>query len=199
MNKSKFLAELKKSLAGIPEEDIEKSLDFYSEMIDDRLDDGLNEEEAVAALGSIEDIKTQILRDTPLPKIIKERVKPKRTLSGWEIALIILGMPLWLPLLIAAASILFSVYIVIWSLVIVVFSVDLSFAAVALAGIFGSVVFIVLGHTASGLAVLGAGLVCAGLAVLWFFLCIGSVKGIVFVSKRLILGVKAVFVAKGDK
>ncbi len=199
MNKSGFLAELRRVLAGLPEKDIEKSIEYYSEMIDDRLEDGISEEEAVTALGSIEDIKTQILRDTPLPKIIKERVKPKRTLSGWEIALIILGMPLWLPLLIAAVSILFSVYIVIWSLVIVVFSVDLSFAAVALAGIFGSVVFIVLGHTASGLAVLGAGLVCAGLGVLWFFLCIGSVKGIVFVSKRLILGGKAIFVAKGDK
>ena len=75
MTKVEFLAELRAALAGLPEADIEKSLDFYSEMIDDRVEDGLPEEEAVAALGSIEDIKTQILKDIPITKIIKEKVK----------------------------------------------------------------------------------------------------------------------------
>ena len=61
MTKAEFLAELRAAISGLPEADIEKSLDFYSEMIDDRVEDGLSEEEAVAALGSVENIKTQIL------------------------------------------------------------------------------------------------------------------------------------------
>ena len=48
MSKTEFLTELKKALEGLPEEDIEKSLEYYSEMIDDRIEDGLSEEEAVA-------------------------------------------------------------------------------------------------------------------------------------------------------
>ena len=97
MTKSEFLTELRTALVGLPEEDIEKSLDFYSEMIDDRVEEGLSEEEAVADLGSIEDIKTQILKDIPLTKIVKERGKPKRTLSGLEITLLIVGFPLDIP------------------------------------------------------------------------------------------------------
>ncbi|MBR6725619.1 MAG: DUF1700 domain-containing protein, partial [Clostridia bacterium] len=95
MNKEQFLIELAAALAGLPEEDIEKSLEYYSEMIDDRTEDGLSEEEAVAALGTIAEIRAQIIKDTPLPKIIKEKVKPKRSFRGWEIAVIIIGFPLW--------------------------------------------------------------------------------------------------------
>ena len=91
MTKNEFLTELRVALAGLPEEDIEKSLEYYSEMIDDRVEDGLPEGEAVADLGSIEDIRKQILKDIPITKIIKEKVKPKRSFGGWEIAVIIIG------------------------------------------------------------------------------------------------------------
>ena len=40
MTKKEFLDELKKGLLGIPEEDINRSIEFYSEMIDDRIEDG---------------------------------------------------------------------------------------------------------------------------------------------------------------
>ena len=43
MNKEQFLIELASALAGLPEEDIEKSLEFYSEMIDDRIENGMTE------------------------------------------------------------------------------------------------------------------------------------------------------------
>ena len=117
MNKEQFLIELAAALAGLPEEDIEKSLEYYSEMIDDRTEDGISEEEAVAALGTIAEIRAQIIKDTPLPKIIKEKVKPKRSFRGWEIAMIIIGFPLWFPLLIAAAAVVFSVYVTLWSVI----------------------------------------------------------------------------------
>mgnify|MGYP003303956627 CR=1 FL=1 len=74
MNKEQFLIELASALAGLPEDDIEKSLEFYSEMIDDRIEEGLTEEEAVAEIGSIDEIRAQIIKDIPLPKIIKEKV-----------------------------------------------------------------------------------------------------------------------------
>lgn len=196
MTKVEFLAELRAALAGLPEADIEKSLDFYSEMIDDRVEDGLPEEEAVAALGSIEDIKTQILKDIPITKIIKEKVKPKRSLSGLEITLLIVGFPIWLPLLISVAAVIFSVYVTLWSVIVVLYSVDLVFFAGAIAGVLGSIPILLMGNISAMLLVLGGGLVCAGLGILWIFVCVGATKAIVWLTRVFF---KSIFIGKGDK
>lgn len=196
MTKAEFLAELRVAISGLPEADIEKSLDFYSEMIDDRVEDGLPEEEAVAALGSIEDIKTQILKDIPITKIIKEKVKPKRSLSGLEITLLIVGLPIWLPLLISVAAVIFSVYVTLWSVIIVLYSVDLVFFAGAIAGVLGAIPILLMGNISAMLLVLGSGLVCAGLGILWIFVCVGATKAIVWLTKVFF---KSLFIGKGDK
>ncbi len=196
MNKEQFLIELASALAGLPEEDIEKSLEYYSEMIDDRIEEGLSEEAAVAEVGSIDEIRAQIIKDTPLPKIIKERVKPKRSFRGWEIAVIIIGFPLWFPLLISAAAVIFSVYVTLWSVIVAFFAVDIAFFAAALAGILASLPIFIIGNAASGLFLIGAGLLCAGFGILWLFLCIGTVKGMVWLTKVFI---KSLLIPKGDK
>ncbi|MBQ8258771.1 MAG: DUF1700 domain-containing protein [Clostridia bacterium] len=196
MTKAEFLAELRAALAGLPEADIEKSLDFYSEMIDDRVEDGLPEEEAVAALGSIEEIKTQILKDIPITKIIKEKVKPKRSLSGLEITLLIVGFPIWLPLLISVAAVIFSVYVTLWSVIVVLYSVDLVFFTGAIAGVLGSIPILFIGNISAVLLLLGGGLVCAGLGILWIFVCVGATKAIVWLTRVFF---KSIFIGKGDK
>lgn len=196
MTKAEFLAELRAAISGLPEADIEKSLDFYSEMIDDRVEDGLPEEEAVAALGSIEDIKTQILKDIPITKIIKEKVKPKRSLSGLEITLLIVGFPIWLPLLISVAAVIFSVYVTLWSVIVVLYSVDLVFFAGAIAGVLGSIPILFIGNISAVLLLLGSGFVCAGLGILWIFVCVGATKAIVWLTKVFF---KSLFIGKGDK
>lgn len=66
---------------------------FYAEMLDDRIEEGLSEEEAVAAAGAVEEIVRQTVDETPLAKIAKERVRPKRHLKAWEIVLLALGSP----------------------------------------------------------------------------------------------------------
>lgn len=196
MNKERFLIELASALAGLPEDDVEKSLEYYSEMIDDRIEDGLSEQEAVADLGTIEEIRAQIIKDTPLPKLIKERVKSKRSLNGLEITLLIVGFPIWFPLLIAAAAVILSVYVTLWSVIIAFFAVDIAFFAAALAGVLASLPVFITGNAAAGLLLIGAGLLCAGLGLLWFFLCIGTTKGIVWLTKVFI---KSLLIPKGDK
>lgn len=59
MNKQEFLKELRGRLAGLPEEDIDERLTFYGEMIEDRMEEGLSEAEAVSAIGSVDEIVTQ--------------------------------------------------------------------------------------------------------------------------------------------
>ena len=61
MTKQEFLAELREKLKGLPEQDLEERLSFYSESIEDRMEDGLSEEEAVAGVGTVEEIVAQAL------------------------------------------------------------------------------------------------------------------------------------------
>ena len=77
MNKQEFLAELRKRLSGLPQADIEERIVFYSEMIDDRTEEGSTEEEAVSAIGFVDDVVSQIFSETPLTKLVKEKVKPE--------------------------------------------------------------------------------------------------------------------------
>jgi uncharacterized membrane protein len=196
MNKEQFLIELPSALAGLPEEDIEKSIEYYSEMIDDRIEEGLSEEEAVADLGSIEDIRKQILKDTPITKIIKEKIKPKRSFGGWKIAVIIIGFPLWFPLLIAAAAILFSILVSLWAVVISFYAAEAAFMGSAFGGIIASAVMLACGNSLSGLFLLGCSLACVGFGILWIFVCKYSTKGLLWLTGTF---VKSLFMKKGGK
>ena len=101
MNKETFLAGLRQQLAGLPLEEREERLDFYGEMLDDRLEDGLTEEEAVESLGTPDEVAAQVLAEIPMAMILREKVRPKRRMKAWETVLLILGSPIWLSLLVA--------------------------------------------------------------------------------------------------
>ena len=60
MTKQEFLAKLEILLSGLTEEEISERIGFYSEMIDDRIEEGLSEEEAVSLIGSVEEVAAQI-------------------------------------------------------------------------------------------------------------------------------------------
>ena len=196
MNKQEFLARLRSGLTGLPQEDIEERIGFYSESIDDRMEEGLSEEEAVAQVGTVEEVISQIIEETPLTKLVKEKVKPKRSLRAWEIVLLILGSPIWLSLLIAAVAVFFSIYITLWSLLISLWAVELSIALSAVGGIVLAVVLFAQGQTPAGLAMFGAGLLCAGLTIFLFFGCLAASKGIIRLTKLIIKGVKSLFIGK---
>lgn len=198
MNKEMFLEELKRKLIGLPQADIDERLAFYSEMIDDRIEDGLTEEEAVAKVGSVDEIVAQIMSEIPLTKLVKEKVKPKRSLRVWEIVLIVLGFPVWFPLLIAFLAIVFAVYVVIWSLAIAVYAVTLGITVSAVACIPGTIICIIAHRLISAVFCLGAGVLLAGIAILLFFACIGITKGMLMLTKGMLLGIKRSFVGKEE-
>ncbi len=196
MNKNEFLTALRGRLNGLPEEDIIKSMDYYGEMLDDRIEDGMSEEEAVEALGSIEDIMSEILSAVSLPKLVKEKVKPKRALKAWEIVLLILGAPLWIPLVATVLITVLSIYLSIWSIIISLYAVDLSVAVSGLVCIGVAVALLFNGQLIPCGVVFGTGLVCMGLSILLFLGFNLVTKGILWVSKKALLGVKGWFVKK---
>ena len=140
MNKEEFIAELKDGLSGLPQNDIDERVLFYTEMIDDRMEEGMSEEEAISGIGSVEEIVSQIISEVPLTKIVKKRITPDRALRTWEIVLIVLGSPLWLSLLLAALCVILAMYAVVWSVILSLWAAELSLIACALSGIAGAVV-----------------------------------------------------------
>ena len=169
MNKSDFLTALREKLNGVPEEDINKSLDFYGEMIDDRVEDGMSEEEAVEALGSMEEIINQILSEVSLPKLVKEKVRPKQTLKAWEVVLLVLGAPVWVPIVLALCSVVLSCYLVVWVMIISLYVLDLSVAFSGLAMVATAFAALVQGQFAVFGMMFGCGLMAVGLSILLFF------------------------------
>ena len=198
MNKQDFIASLRTSLSGLPKQDVEDRLNFYSEMIDDRIEEGLTEQEAVLAIGSVTTVSSQIIADIPLSKIAKEKIKPKRGLRAWEILLLALGSPIWLSLLIAAFAVVFSLYLSVWSVIISLWAVFASLVACAAGGIIAGIIFIVVGNVLTGVCMIGTALVCAGLSIFGFFGCKVATKGLLCLTKKLALGIKKCFVKKEE-
>ena len=198
MNKQEFLSDLRKGLSGLPQEDIEERLTFYGEMLDDRIEEGLSEEEAVAAAGPVDEIVKQTVSDIPLAKIAKERIRPKRRLKAWEIVLLALGSPIWLSLAIAAAAVVLSLYIALWSVIAALWSVFGALAVSALCSLPACVIFALGGSGLSGLAVLSAGIVCAGLCIFMFFGCKAATKGILILTKKIAVWTKNCFIKKEE-
>lgn len=185
MNKIQFLASLTQYLDRLPPAEAEEHLNFYREMIEDRIEDGLSEEEAVADVGDVEQIAAQILQDVPPQNFIPEKPRAKKKWKTWQIVLLALGSPVWFPLLIAALSVILALYLSWWTVVISLWSVFASLAASALAAVVAGVFFACTGHVLPGLATIAAGMVCAGLAIFLFYGCKVLTAGTVRVTKKL--------------
>lgn len=90
MNKEQFLSELSRRLDGLNGNDLYRTLEYYAEMIDDRVEDGMSEEAAVAALGDLEAIAREIMQDAPARESAKreesdEADEPERQVFTGEL------------------------------------------------------------------------------------------------------------------
>ena len=91
MRKQEFLSALRKRLSSLPKREIEERLLFYSEMIDDRMEEGLSEEAAVRAIGAADAIAAQIMAEQPSTQ---GKEKQERGLGAGAILLLVLGSPI---------------------------------------------------------------------------------------------------------
>lgn len=123
MRKQEFLRALKKKLYCLPKQELNERLNFYGEMIDDLVEEGLTEEQATSRIGGVDEIALQVKEESACGKSEKTR----KRLSPWELVVIIIGSPVWLPLLLAGFTVVLALYIVIWSLIAVVWAVELPF------------------------------------------------------------------------
>lgn len=196
MNKNDFINEVRNRLSGFSEEEIQASVDYYSEMIDERMDEGMPEEEAVAAVGPVDDAIKEIIDNIPLSEVIRAKAKPKRPLKTWEIVMLVIGSPLWVPLLITAIALIFTFYIVIWVCVITLFAVDLSLMVSGLALFAAGVISVFRMEVTFPLLAIGAGLVLLGVTIMLLPALMALARQTAKLGKTIVLWIKSWFIRR---
>ena len=198
MNKSEFLLELAQKLPQLPREELQDRWAYYNEMIDDRMEEGLTEEQAVAELGSVEEIVNQIVSEVPLHRLVLNRAKRKQKMSPWTVTLLILGFPVWLPLMISLFAVVLSLLVVLWSVVLSLYAADVGLMGCAAGGILGALVLFGTGRTVEGVLLLGCGIACAGFSILLLLACNLAAKGAAKAGKGLLLGLKRLLIGRRE-
>lgn len=167
MNKHEFLDHLERLLKSLPRQERQKMLAYYAEMIDDRMEEGMREQEAVQDLGDAGMLAKQIVSAQPSKE--KKLSNPMKVLI---IVLIVLGSPLWACLLLALFALIctgilliLTGYIMIWLIPVLSAAIMVASLILCIISLIGSP-FLMVSSFMTGLLQLGVGLIAAGLSTL---------------------------------
>ena len=185
MTKKEFLIKLRRKLWRLPKQEREEQLAFYGEMIDDRIEEGLTEEEAVESVGKVDEIACQVKTENT----DEQPTKKKR--SGAGIALIVIGSPIWIALLVSIVAVLFSLYVCAWAVLVCLWSSVIVFIGGALFVFVSGIVFLCTHRGVFGIALIGGAFVLISFAIASFFLC-------KWLTKRACVWTKRIFVRTKD-
>lgn len=194
MNKTEFLDALRHALGKLPSYEVEQSIAFYAEMIDDRIEDGMSEQEAVAALGSVHAIAAQIVAETPpIPKAIAKANTGSRTLN---IVLLAVFSPIWVPIVLALAAAALMVYLSIWMVIVALWATVATLLLCGPIGIVGFVWCLATDYPLTAAWLLGCGLAAAGVGLFALFGVFTASKGLVQLTHAFARWIKGLFVKK---
>ena len=176
MNRLQFMMELRERLQQLPPEELNNAVLYYSEYFDDAGPE--NEQAVIQDLGSPAAVASQILanyaqKNNGMPTAVSVPVngttsaeKPKK--SAGTIALLCVlaffAIPIGIPLLIAAAAVVFSLIV---SVCAVLFSLYITAIALIIAGIFtAGISFAVLAESPpTTILFFGVGLLLVGIGL----------------------------------
>lgn len=161
MNKETFLARLTEALSAMDAAERERTVQYYREILEDRMEEGLSEREAVAEMEPVEEIAARLLSD--------QAPAPRKKRARWTVVLLAAGSPVWLPLLLALGIVVLCLLIAAWAVVLSLCAVTTALSLCLIAGI--GCLFLLLsgGYPLTGVFLLGAGLLCAALGTALFF------------------------------
>ena len=194
MNKEEFLTELGDRLSGLPRDAVEDRLSYYGELVDLRMEGGMTEAQAVASIGTLNETVGQIMSEIPLTKLMKRTMAQQKETHLWKILLLVLTFPIWFSLLISLFAIVLSIGITFWALVIAFFFTGIAIVAAAVFGLFVAAGYVFMGKPMGGVFFVGVSLILAGLSIVFFLLSIGLARGLVWLTARIALSVKSLFV-----
>ena len=190
MTRNQFLEGLRQELKGLPRQEIEQTIHYYSEIIADRMEEGTTEEQAVAKMEPMHVVARRVLSD------FKGGAAPRRKLSGFLIAMLILGFPLWFPLLITGAALMVVALTLVWVLVLTLWAVCLGLFSGGMAAI----ITLFMSSFQSSLpfvAQVGLGMAAMGLSIFLFYGAKGAIPLAMGATVSMVSWIKRGFVRRG--
>ena len=178
MTEKEYLKELKRNLSALKRSDRNSLIEFYKEMIEDKIENDKTEREAIAELEPADAVAKRTLAEYGIDE---EKLNMRRKISGTTLALVIIGSPLWIPLAIAALAVVLAVAISILAGII-------SIASACIGVTLSSPFFLVMGiitafsDVGTGLIAIGYGLSAAALGIL---AVTGIYKLIAYIVKKI--------------
>lgn len=164
MKKNELFREIKSKTKHLPKQERREMLAYYNEMISERMEDGMTEEDAVAALGTVEELVSSSAFEKSVSLARRASLRPM------HIVLIIIGSPLWICLLAVLACLVLVFYVLVWALVLVCYAAFAAFAVASLACIAAGFVNLFLANPHYFFAYFGAGLLLVGFTLLLLLL-----------------------------
>ncbi len=201
MTKNEFLTILTKELALLEWSEVEKTLAYYDEIINDRMENGESEEQAVESLGNVYAIASQILAEANVkakPKEPEKRKQTSPTAKALAIILIILGFPLWFPLLISGIAVVLAIFITLWAVAV---GIAVAVAAVGIVGIFlffRGIIGFFASPFVSSVIYLGGGLVGIGACMICVFAVYALFRAIASFTSWLFKSLASLFKKRGE-
>lgn len=197
MTKQEFMDELSRALGKLPRAEVNHALAFYDEAISDRMEDGLDEQDAVASMGAIEEIVAQICADTPpVPRAIARADTGSRTLN---IVLLAVFSPIWLPVCLALAIAVFMTWLSIWLVIFAFVLTDAIFILMPAAGIWALVTLCADGHALTGAFLLGGTLAASGFGLAASIGVAALARRLAALTRTFIAKIASLFVRRTDR
>lgn len=184
MNKSAYLDSLAELLDCLSREKRSEVLAFYEEAIDDRVEEGMSEEEAVSAMGSAEVVAESILGELPVVPRAVAKTRRKSPALLWVLA--IAGSPLWIPLAFAFLLAVASVYLFIWLAAACIWLVAAVCMFALPFGLYLAWCGVMTGTFAFALAQAGLGCVLGGVGLLVFNAAFSASRALAVLSQEWI-------------
>lgn len=180
MNKYEFLAEVRRGLGGMKKADIDRSLEYYREMIEDRVEDGLTEEEAVAALGPVKKVIADIRSGAEMPES-EDIPTPVSSFTGEKTEK--KGNGLLRTLLVICRVLYIICEVCLWITAVSVMVAGISACAAAVGVLFAGIVQAVTSGFASGLVYIGGAAAGAGIGIFTIIGAVWAFRGIRALSR----------------
>ena len=180
MTKTTFIDTLRGLLQSLNEDECNKFISYYEEIIEDYKESGLTEEEVIKKIGTPQSIADNILSEQDSIDI----KVPSFSSKILNAILLILGFPLWGSLLLALVLLILSVYIIIWCIPFTTGASSIAFFVAALISIIGSP-FMMADVLTVGIVQLGLGVSSVGLSILLGCITIYLSKKLVVITKKL--------------
>lgn len=155
MNKVGFYREIRGSLKNFSSYEVEKIIEYYDELILEKVENGMSEKEAINSFGDLRNLTNNLKADLVLER--SENVKTN-SFKNFLIILAICSTPILLPIGIAFFAVFFSLFIVFLSLVL---AFTVSSFALLVGAVFGAFQMYALGRDYSTIIMVVGGMVFA--------------------------------------